>query len=185
MIKSGHAVLVVDSVEDAVKFYSDKLAFDIVELYPTETKKAIAYALLRKGKCYISLRIPHVDELVEFSQVKYCMSRGSGVYAVMKKGLDKFFDRCKKKGVQIVDGIKEHRWGDRTFTVKDPFGFKLTFAEPVEGFSQQPNNFCGFEVDSSRGDDAIDDMARYLKGFGISRRVSKKFAKTWLKNRNK
>ncbi|MCK4264961.1 VOC family protein [Candidatus Babeliales bacterium] len=181
MMKSGKTVLVVDSVEDAVKFYSDKLAFDIVNLRTTEGNRSLSFAELRKGKCYIIFRIPVVDELVEFSQVKYCMSRGAGMYADMKKGLEKYFERCRKKGVQVLQELKEQPWGEKNFVVKDPYGFKLTFAQSIEGFvPSEPNKFCGMTADSGKSG-VVEEMVQHLRNFGLSRRSAKKYAKAWLK----
>ena len=98
MMKSGISVFVVDSIEKAVKFYTEKLSFDVVELsVDPETKRILDYAQVRKGKCFIIFRSPRVDELAEFSLVKRCGTRGTGLYVQMKKGLDKYFERCKKK----------------------------------------------------------------------------------------
>ncbi len=183
MMKSGIPVLMVDSIVEAVKFYSEKLAFDIVELHSDQDSNSLDYALLRKGKCYIMFRIPQVEELVEFSQIKHCLSRGSGVYAEMKKGLDKYYNRCKSKGVRIVQELKETPWGDQIFTVKDPFGFKLTFAQEIEGFRPEAENFCGLEVSRTAEEvAALEEMIQYLLGIGISRRASRKFAKRWFKD---
>ncbi len=186
MMKYGKTVLVVDAVEEAVKFYSDKLAFDIVELESTEGNRSLTYAELRKGKSYILFRIPKVDELVEFSQVKYCMSRGAGLYSEMKKGLDKFYERCRSKGVQILEEPKDQPWGHRTFRAKDPFGFHLVFAQEIPNFKNPTSNdFCGLNVDPARGDAVVESMVGHLKNFGLSRRAAKKYAKLWLKQRKK
>ena len=182
MMKPGISVFVVESVEKAIKFYTEKLAFDVVGLsIDPETKHIFSYAMLRKGKCFIIFRVPHVEELAEFSLIKRCSLRGAGVYISMKKGLDKYFSRCQKKKVPIVSEIAIQPWGDRTFSVKDPFGIRLMFAEPVEGF-QPPakQTFCGMEVASSNAQ-TLEDMIKWLKGFGILRRAAKKYSKLWLK----
>ena len=77
MMKSGELVVVVESVRDAVKFYTEKLSFDVVLLETQEERgeHAIVAARLRKGKCFIHFRTATIDELAEFSVIKRCSSR--------------------------------------------------------------------------------------------------------------
>ena len=184
MMKSSKTVLVVDSVEKAVKFYTEKLAFDVIDLQISKegVEQMLGYAHLRKGKCYIILRLPRVEELAEFSFIKRCTSRCVGIYVEMKKGLDKYFQRCQKKGIHVVSEPKDQDYGHRTFSVKDPFGVKLTFAQPIEGFVLKPIDFLGMSVDATKSAEQLqEEMIKYLKGFGVLRRAAKKYSKLWLK----
>jgi len=187
MMKSGYPILMVDSIAEAVKFYTEKLAFDISELHCDEESNTLNYAQLRKGKCFILFKVPTVEELVEFSQIKHCLSRGSGAYVEMKKGIDKYYNRCQSKGVRIVQELQDKPWGDKVFVVKDPFGFKLAFAQPIEGYqSPSPNRFCGLEQDVSKDDKALlEEMIQHLLGFGLSRRAARKYGKKRLKGLRK
>ena len=185
-MKSGEAVLVVDSVEDAVRFYTDKLAFDIVDLMTVEGGNALSYASLRKGKCFVSFRVPRPDEIVDFSQIKYAPIRGCGMFVVAKKGLEKYYSRCNSKGVSIIEHLADQPWGYKTFVVKDPFGFKIMFGEKLSGYSEPKDQFCGFKLDLSKDEGAVvDDMIRHVRRFRLSQRASKKFAKSWLKRMKK
>ena len=47
------------------------------------------------------------------------------------KKLDQFFTEVKAKGVTVINEPKNEFWGDRTFTVRDPDGYALTFSEHV------------------------------------------------------
>ncbi len=190
MMKLGTTVLVVDSVEKAVKFYTEKLAFDIVEMLPNkeEGNRTLSYANIRKGKCFIIFRTPHVEEMAEFSFIKRCTSRCVGIYIEMKKGLEKYFVRCNKKEVQILEELKDQPWGHKTFSIRDPFGVKLTFAQAIEGFVEKAENFAGLSVSKTdasgqakTNEQLQEEMIKYLKGFGILRRAAKKYSKLWLK----
>ncbi|MFA5075370.1 MAG: VOC family protein [Candidatus Babeliales bacterium] len=192
MMKNSTPVLVVDSVETAIKFYTEKLAFDIVESMVQKeehSEQTFVYALLKKGKCSIMFRTPHVEELAEFSFIKRCASRCTGLYVEMKKGLEKYFQKCNKKGVQILHELQNQPWGDRTFAIKDPFGFLLTFAQPIENFVAKNNNvFCGTPINlkdpsgkTFSEKELLDKMVANLKHFGILRRAAKKYSKIWLK----
>ena len=184
-MKSSELVIIVDSVEDAVKFYTEKLAFDIVDAQASkENPGTLLSAHIRKGKCFVTFRTPYVEELAEFSFIKRCASRCIGLYIEMKKGLDKYFERCQKKGLQILSSPKDTPNGYRNFTLRDPFGIKLIVAQPREGVSAKPSNdFVGMHVDLSRGSEAdiMSDMIHHLKGMGILRRAGKKFAKLKIK----
>lgn len=188
-MKSGKPLFVVESVEDAVKFYTEKLGFDIFEL---STKKDdgrcfVDYASLKKGKCFVGFRTPLVGELAEISMVKHCAGRGAGVYVEMKKGLEKYLERCNKKGVSVVEQPRKQPWGHVTFSIKDPFGFKVTFAQPLEEGEWRPSNeFCGMgPVEKPTSTDmetkTMETMISWLKGFGFLRRVGKKYSRLWLK----
>lgn len=189
MMRSCKPLFVVDSVEDAVKFYTEKLGFDICELSTRreDARSFVDYALLRKGKCAIGFRVPSLGEMAEMSMVKHCAGRGAGVYIQMKKGLDKYLKRCQKKGIAIVEQPKKQAWGEVTFVIKDPFGFKLMFAQPLEAGEWQPSGeFCGMGVvkepqNPAQDAKTMEDMVSWLKGFGFLRRVSKKFSRLWLK----
>ena len=184
MMKPGISVFVVDSVERAIKFYTEKLLFDIVGLFlDPESKHVLRCVFLRKGKCFVGFRVPDVEELADFSVIKRSSTRGAGVYVPMKKGLDKYYERCEKKKVPSLSSIEPQSWGDRTFSLRDPFGIKLVFAEPIPNFEAPDKNmFCGMLVE--RADEQTqEEMIRLLKGFGILRRAGKKYSKLWMKER--
>jgi uncharacterized glyoxalase superfamily protein PhnB len=189
-MKPGMPLFVVDSVETAAKFYSEKLGFDIIELTASKGDggKELEYVLLKKNKCLIGFRRPLTTELADMSMVKHCAGRGSGIYIEMKKGFDKYFERCNKKKVPIIEQPKKQPWGHVTFSVKDPFGFKVIFAQELpEGEWRPSNDFCGMgpvEKPHNAEQEAIlvEKMSGWLKGFGLLRRVSKKYSKLWLKN---
>ena len=185
MMKSSKPVIIVDSVENAIKFYTEKLGFDIVDLHlnKEENNTTLSFAHLKKGKAFIIFKLPKVEELAEFSFIKRCASRCVGVFIDMKKGLDKYYDKCNKKGLNIIEELKE--CGPyKMFSIKDPFGIKLTFAELIR--EEKHEDFAGLKVNQTAPEkQSIEEMVKYLKGFGILRRAAKKYAKFWLKTAKK
>ena len=191
MMKSGELIIVVESVEKAIKFYTEKLAFDVTYL---ETKKddpsALSCARLKKGKCMLQLRAPHVEELADFSFIKRCASRSIGLYIELKTGIEKYYDRCKKKKITIVTELKSLDNGMREFSVRDPFGVRLIFVQEKEGHVAKPSrNFFGLQIQDSDlaeykkgGTHFLDRMVAQLKSYGILRRAAKKYAKLRLKS---
>ena len=193
MMKTGELVVIVDSVEDAVKFYTEKLGFDIVELQEDQSNpQMLSFSLVRKSKCEIIFRKPFVEEFAEFSFIKRCMSRCVGITVEMNNGIEKLFDRCEKKGVDIIHQLERYESkGEISFTIKDLFGIKLVFSQPIEGKTIEPDfNFHGYPISKDAiknltSDDEevlINRMIQQLKVFGVSRRAAKKYAKLWLKN---
>jgi len=192
MMKTGELVVIVDSVEEAVKFYTEKLGFDIVELQGNQSDPRILdFSHVRKSKCGIIFRKPFVEEFAEFSFIKRCLSRCVGMTIELNKGIEAFFDRCQKKGVDVVRPLeRDEAQALLTFTIKDLFGIKLVFIQPLGGQAVQPNfNFHGYHIKKEdlenlpQGEDAlIDRMIDQLKAFGILRRAAKKYAKLKLKN---
>lgn len=189
-MKSSEMVLLVESVDEAVKFYTEKLAFDIVDLQEnSEGGNTLTSARLRKGKCFIRLRLPQVEELAEFSFIKRCASRCTGLYVEMKKGIERFYERCQKKGVKIASELKTQPDGCKLFAIRDPYGIRISFAQPDENFkAPAPSMLLGAPVklDDALGkpakdDDVIDQMVARLKDFGVLRRSAKKYAKLHLK----
>ena len=129
MMKSSELVIIVDSVEDAVKFYTEKLAFDVVELeVSTDSgEPLLVAACLRKGKSFIRFRLPSVEELAEFSFIKRCASRCVGFSIPFKKGIERYFARCVKKGVKISQELcaTSEAGMIQSFVMRDPFGTKI------------------------------------------------------------
>lgn len=189
MMKSAKTIFVVESVDKAIKFYTEKLGFDVVDLSSEkENIHFLNYAELRKGKAYLIFRVPSIEELADFSMVKRCLSRGVGLHVEMKKGIEKYFSRCQKKNVPIISPLAPKVSGDLSFSARDPFGMRLVFVQPgKQVVNSNLYNFCGMDIPSDARErsqneaEILEKMISWLKGFGILRRAGKKCAKTFLK----
>ncbi len=188
-MKNGELVVIVDSVEDAVKFYTERLAFDIANLQiDTENPHQLGYAHLRKGKCSVIFRKPNVQEFAEFTFIKRCSSRCVVLQVDMKNGLDKYFTKCEKKDVVVIQEPREVTPGVRSFVIADPFGVKLIFTQATSTNKPLDLNAFGVQIQrnnlSNRQDAEkayLEQIAVQLKRFGVLRRASKKYAKTRIK----
>jgi uncharacterized glyoxalase superfamily protein PhnB len=174
---------VVDSVLSATRFYTEKLGFDVQEIVlAPQSDRRFSYVMLKKGKCKVIFREPHESEQIEYSQVKHCVGRGAGFFVLLKKNIDEFFEKCQKKDVSIVDKLGYHTDKYRTFSVKDPFGIRVTFALEIEGYVEPKEEFLGIRVDWSKPkEDLQEHLSKHLGALGIRRRASKKYAKLWVK----
>jgi hypothetical protein len=180
MIKLGEFVVIVDSVEEVLSYYTDKLYFDLECLdigIDDEGKEVLASATVRKGKCIISFRKPKVEELAEFSFIKRCTGRSTGILLESSiKEFDKLFLKYKKKGLPVVQG-------NNSFYLKDPVGIKIMFFKNTDScFSK---DFIESRYNNNlEKNSLLDSMEKDLKKFGITRRVAKKFCNYKLKKRN-
>lgn len=192
-MKSGEMQVIVDSVEEAVKFYAEKLAFDIVDLEPSkENQNILSFARLRKGKCIVSFKLPQIEELAEFSFIKRCANRCIILFMETKKGIEKYYQKCQKKDLKIINQLKdapEHK----QFVMRDIFGITIIVSQtnPQHGIKQQ-QDFLGmqlppkaFSITSvAQEGDLVDEMSDHLRSFGILRRSAKKYSKLFLKKLN-
>ncbi len=180
MFKTSKTVVLVESVEKAVKFYTEKLAFDLAEILIDDTAgHYVRRAEVRKGRCHIVFRTPEVEELAEFGMVKHCVGRGVAVRVELNKGLDKYHDRCRKKGVPVVGPLRLDMTGVRSFTVKDPFGMRVIFAEEQ---TDKAKGACGLPWQKGMKHEAqMETLVDFLRGLGFLKRVSQKFVRSCIK----
>ncbi|MGO1080649.1 VOC family protein [Inquilinus sp. CA228] len=47
------------------------------------------------------------------------------------KNVDAFHDEVRSRGVAVTEALSTQWWGDRTFAVKDPYGYSLWFCQTV------------------------------------------------------
>lgn len=190
-MKSGELVVVVESVRDAVKFYTEKLSFDVVQLETQEDRgdHGIVAARLRKGKCFVHFRMATIEELADFSVIKRCSSRCVLLQVELKKGIDKYFTKCLKKGVVVSTEIKDlPHLGTRSFIVRDPFGVKLQVIQVDPTFKQPAaTSFLSLPfrkqdlVQTAAQNAYMEEMVSKLKKVGVLRRAGKKYARLWVK----
>ena len=194
MMKSSELQVIVDSVEEAIKFYTEKLAFDIITLEQSkENPNVLAFARLRKGKCIVSFKLPHIEELAEFSFIKRCANRCVILFMETKKGIEKYYQKCQKKDLKIINQLKEVD-GNKQFTMRDSFGITLHVSQPTAthaGIKQQqevsgmPLPQKAFSITSiAQASDLVDEMSDHLRSFGVLRRSAKKYSKVFLKQLN-
>lgn len=81
MFKVGKTLLVVESVEKAVKFYTERLGFSLSDItLQRDGECYLSSADVKKGNVILTLRSPAIEELAEFGMVKRCSGRSAGVF---------------------------------------------------------------------------------------------------------
>jgi uncharacterized glyoxalase superfamily protein PhnB len=60
---------------------------------------------------------------------------GMSLYITLQESVDAYHDRAKAAGITITDALTDQFWGDRTFTVQHPDGYRITFAQHIRDVS--------------------------------------------------
>ena len=132
-------ILCVKDIPLSITFY-EKLGFQ-TQTTMTGPDGILAFAFISLGK---DVRVglsrssdvpttPHVDFMI---------------YVPEGRQLDTYYNRAKAKGIAIADELKTQYWGDRTFTVVDPDGYRIVMSQTEH------------EADQERGTAAIRGMAQ-------------------------
>jgi uncharacterized glyoxalase superfamily protein PhnB len=53
------------------------------------------------------------------------------IYVPDGEQVDAYYNQAKAQGIAIADEIKTQYWGDRTFTVIDPSGYRIVISQTV------------------------------------------------------
>jgi predicted enzyme related to lactoylglutathione lyase len=116
-------LLEVNSLEESIAFYHDKLGLDIESNNPDAEPPM---ATLRAGRLKITL----------VQQLETMLRRGSGVHFFLTAtDVDAYYAQLKRSGVYLAPPADEG-WGGRFITVEDPDKYRLffvTWAETASG----------------------------------------------------
>ena len=120
--------LIVDGGADAIDYY--KRAFGAVELMRMQGPNGkIGHAELRIGNSIMML----ADEHPEMGYRSPRSLGGAGVsLMVYVDRVDEVFARAIENGAQVLQPVKDQFYGDRSGSLKDPFGHTWTVATHVE-----------------------------------------------------
>jgi uncharacterized glyoxalase superfamily protein PhnB len=115
--------LLVTDIEKSLAFYRDVLGFTVKQTVPAD--RPFVFVWLERGPVPVFLndRAAAVEENPALAQP----AGGAGLFFVIT-GVDAFYERVRTKATVIMP-IKDQFYGMREFTVADPDGYVLTFAE--------------------------------------------------------
>ena len=120
------AIVYVDSVEEARSFYVEELGFqhlmgmlgkDGMLDYCSFTLGGAAVMFMRPAQAMPGTAAARGKRPVEFY--------------IEVDGVDEYCERLKRRKIPLASPLKDQWWGDRTFTITDPFGYRLWFYETV------------------------------------------------------
>lgn len=120
-MREVNPVLAVRSIAESMKWYQESLGF--TEWFRWENQGELAAGAVEHGSVrFILTRARNLSP-------EQLAVRGTGVEFYIGVGdadIDAYYNEVKGKA-RVVDPIADQPWGDRTFTVADPDGYRITF----------------------------------------------------------
>lgn len=116
-------VLMVHSVAESLRFYTEKLGFKVDFVYGDPPEHA-AVSMKRWTGTGAVLQLTQVPGSRELSVSSY-------LYILMNSQLDAYFETLRKQNVRALKGPTSHPYGMREFVIKDNSGHVLEFATYV------------------------------------------------------
>ena len=120
------AMIYVDSVDQARSFYVDKLGFSHM-MGMLGTDGQLDFCTVSLGGARVMLMRP--AEGISGTNVSK-QKRPVELYLEVAD-VEAHHDQVKKQKVQITSPLTDRWWGDRTFTVQDPYGYQIWFYQNV------------------------------------------------------
>ncbi|MGH2587560.1 MAG: VOC family protein [Dehalococcoidia bacterium] len=117
-------MLHVSSIEQSVDFYKEKLGFDLEFAMNGDGGKML-HASVSNGDVKLMIGYPDGEARP--------LGGGAELY-IMTDAVDAYHARVRDAGTALSKEITDEWWGDRLFTVTDPDGYVLTFAQTVREF---------------------------------------------------
>jgi len=120
----------VDSVDQARSFYIDQLGFGHMMGMLGKDGQLDFCTVILDGAKVMLMRPQQSSEGTRATSSK----RPVEIYLEVSD-VDAYHKQIVAKGIKITSPLTDQWWGDRTFTVMDPFGYQIWFyqtvAEPI------------------------------------------------------
>ena len=116
----------VESVDRERTFYVEKLGFSHM-MGMLGKDGQLDFCTVTLGGARVMLQRP--QQRVEGTNAT--SSRRPVELYIEVDNVNEYHDQVKKRGAQISDPLTDQWWGDRTFTVMDPFGYHIWFYQTV------------------------------------------------------
>lgn len=126
MFKSLMTNIMVESVDETVDFYINKLSFDIVTSVPKE-KNSLVFAILKKDNTIISFQ--EKDNIIsEYETLKTDFIKPTFTLFFTVDNIDEIYKELKDK-VLIAKNMHNTFYGTKEFAIFDNNGNILTISE--------------------------------------------------------
>ncbi len=119
MIQRNTPELFVRDVEETIRFYTDKLGFDLEGRMPEDQSKPVEWAMVANGNASFMFQKPDGPKQAD-----------GVVFYLAVDDADAMIEALRARGA-VVDGPVDQFYGYREATVTDPNGYKLVFTAPV------------------------------------------------------
>jgi PhnB protein len=116
----------VDAVEPLRDFYLNTLGFrHRMGIVGKDGK--LDFAIVTRDGSMVMMGRP--TERIEGTGAAYPTGRPVELY-VHASDIDAYHDEIRGRGVAVSSPLTSQWWGDRTFSVKDPYGYVIWFYQP-------------------------------------------------------
>lgn len=120
--------LAVKDVNETVKYYKDRLGFELVMSVPESG--TLNWAMIQREE--VSIMLQTFESLKEdLPTLGITSSANIGTFFIKMKGIENLYNEIKNK-VDIAADMRTSFYGMKEFTIRDLNGFYLTFAEEVQ-----------------------------------------------------
>src|SRR5882724_1792673 len=116
------AMIYIDSVEQARSFYVDKLGFTHM-MGMLGKDGLLDFCTVSLGGARVMLMRPAEGMRGTAATLE---KRPVELYLEVEN-VEAYHEALKKQGIKPTAPLTDQWWGDRTFTVKDPFGYQIWF----------------------------------------------------------
>ena len=115
-------IIHVKEVEPTLAFYRDGLGFEETFRMPDDTGTVVMAGVKREGVTVMIGRDANAGS-----------PEGVVLYVYTDGDLDGYFANTVSKaaGVNVLHEPQDQFWGDRTFGIKDPWGYEVHFAKAL------------------------------------------------------
>ena len=119
-------IITVDSVDELHRFYTEKLGFQHVMGVVGKDGGLDIVTVIRSG---VRIMFGRAQERMA-GTAPSPDKRPVEIY-IQVEDVDAYHDQLARAGIRVVTPLTTQWWGDRTFTIQDPYGYKLWFYQPV------------------------------------------------------
>lgn len=118
--------LMVEDISKTLKFYEDVLGFKLDQSVPDDPPYEWASVKSGEVELMFQARTSLSEDMPLFEGMPI---GGTLTLFVRMQGIQELYDRVHQQ-VELVQDLFETFYGMREFSIKDPNGYVLTFAEP-------------------------------------------------------
>lgn len=120
------AMIYVDSVDDARAFYVDKLGFShMMGMLGKDGHLDFCSVVLDGARVMLMRPSEGITGTGATKQ-----RRPVELYLEVAD-VEAYYEQAKQRKVQITAPLTDQWWGDRTFTIQDPYGYQIWFYQNV------------------------------------------------------
>ncbi|NJM24850.1 MAG: VOC family protein [Bacteroidia bacterium] len=120
--------LIVRDYDEAIRFYVDKLGFDLLEdTVLTETKRWVRVGSPDNGAaCLLLARAASEEQMKSVGN-----QTGGRVFLFLETdNIQEAITRCEQNGIQIVQSLRDEPYG-KVIVIEDLYGNKIDVIQPV------------------------------------------------------